>query len=228
MSEQKSGQTAKKRGHPPWFFFRRRGLEGEIETIHRYIETVTSALDREFASFEERLRQQAEGADEETRQLLGEDYAEEKGYLIDHFPEFTLQNTFVATYSLLEDEMFKIARFVGGRLKIKLDPEELCDKGIRAAKKFLEKLCDITIPGDAVWQQAVQHGSVRNVFAHARGRVKKTSTDVRRYVEGKTSSIDDKDQLHVTKEFCFEVLDNVKALLLKVLYLAGDRVARIP
>lgn len=225
MSEKKPTPPKQKpRGHRPWFAFLRINLEHEIDAIRRYIETVITALEREFQKYTEQLKKQTEEADAEIMQQIGEDYAEEKAYLVEHFPEFTLQNAFVATYSLLEDELFKIARHTGKFLQIKLEPEELGDRGIHAAKTFLEKLCDVTIPNDRVWQTAVRHGQLRNVFAHARGYVKPTNTEIRQYVATQTTiSIDAKDRLRITQDFCFEALENVQVLLRSVLKLAGDR-----
>jgi hypothetical protein len=72
----------------------------------------------------------------------------------------------------------------------------------------------------------LHYNRLRNAFAHARGRVKKEDKKVRNYVAMKKSiTIDEKDRLHLTKEFCMEVLDNVKALLTEVLKLARDRIA---
>ncbi len=42
--------------------------------------------------------------------------------------------------------MLGIARIVGRRLGVKLDPDDLRDKGIRAAKKYLEGLCGVVFP----------------------------------------------------------------------------------
>jgi hypothetical protein len=225
MSEKKPPPPKQKpRGHRPWFAFRRIDLEHEIDTIRSYIETVINALEREFQKYTAQLKKQMEEVDDETMQQIGEAYAEEKGYLVNHFPEFTLQNAFMATYSLLEDELFKIARQTGKYLQIKLEPDELGDRGIRAAKTFLEKLCDVTIPNDQVWQTAVRHGQLRNVFAHARGHVKPTNIEIRQYVASqKNISIDSKDQLRITQDFCFEVLENVRLLLRNLLKLAGTR-----
>lgn len=210
------------------FALRRMGLENEIEALRRYIETVTASIEREFKQFTERLAKQAAFADEETKQLLGEDFAEEASYFVTHFPEFTLRTTFVATYSLLEDELLAIAGDLGRHLKIRLKPDALNDKGIHAAKTYLMTLCGIAFPDKKVpWQQVLHYNRLRNICAHARGRVKKDDKQARNYIKSKSSlTIDANDRIHLTKEFCFEVLDNVKALLLEVLRLVQDRMGR--
>ena len=120
-----------------------------------------------------------------------------------------------------------IARLGGSRLKISLGPDELNDKGIRAAKKYLDKLCGVKVPNDDPWQAATKHGLLRNVFSHSRGRVKKDNNDVRRYVAANPDliRIDDHDRLRLTQEFCLQVLKNVGVLLRSILVLAEERLA---
>lgn len=61
---------------------------------------------------------------------------------------------------------------------------------------------------------------------HARGRLREDDTKVRNFVESKKKllSIDDYDQLHLSRDFCFEVLDNVEALLNELFKLARNKV----
>lgn len=160
-------------------------------------------------------------------QDIGADLAEAEAYYVDQFPAFALQTTFVATYSLLEDELLGIARTVGRHLKIELDSEDLHDNGIYAAKKYLKKLCNITIPTERHWEQAVKHGMLRNICVHTRGRVKTSNTEVRKYVDRKTGllSIDERNHLQFTREFCLEVLDNVESLLNEVYKLAQRKMS---
>jgi hypothetical protein len=203
-------------------------MEAEIYAIRRYIDTVTSSFAREIKDYESYIEKQIAAApDDDAIQSLGEVLGEAQGFLVDHFPSFALETTFVATYSLLEDEMLEIARFMGQHLGVNLVPEELSDKGIHAAKTYLEKLCGIAFPAAKhPWQEVLHYNRLRNVFAHRRGRVKEDDKKVRKYVEGKKASIqiDEHDRLKVSKEFCLEVLANVQALLNDLFKLVGDQV----
>jgi hypothetical protein len=204
------------------------GMEAEIYAIRYYIDNVTSSFERGLKAYESYIEKQIAGApDDDAIQSLGEGLGEAQGFLGDHFPSFALETTFVATYSLLEDEMLEIARLTGRHLGIALVPEDLSDKGIHAAKTYLEKLCGIAFPaGKHPWQEALHYNRIRNVFAHQRGRVKKDDNKVRKYVEGKKTSIqiDEHDRLKVSKEFCLEVLENVETLLNEVFKLVRDKV----
>jgi hypothetical protein len=203
------------------------GCTQEIEAIRRYIVSVTSTFESERRSNKENLNKQAKEVSENEAEWLHYDWYESEYYLGRHFPAFALQTTFVATYSLLEDEMVNLARVVGRKLGIKLDPDDLKHTGIHAAKVYLESLCGIEFPETTnPWQQAIHYGRLRNVCAHARGRVKEGDTKVRNFVESKKKMlrIDDYDQLYLSREFCFEVLDNVEALLNNLFKLARNKV----
>jgi hypothetical protein len=198
------------------------GVQGEVETIRRYLDSVTSSFAREI---EEHLARLPDHMTDEDAEWYGEQYAETQTYYIDLFPAFALETTFVATYAFLEDEMMGICRLVGSELHIKIGPENLKDKGIEAARTYLEKLCDITVPNDRPWQQAKMYGLLRNVFAHTRGRVKPDNKPVQQYVAANPDKLSiQKDRLRITKEFCLEVLDDVEKLLKSLLHLARERI----
>jgi len=118
-----------------------------------------------------------------------------------------------------------ICRLVGDHLNIKLGPDKLKDKGIEAAKTYLEKLCNITVPNDQLWQQAQHYDQLRNVFSHTRGCVKEANKPVRQYVAANPTKLSiEKNQLRITKDFCLEVLDNVEKLLNSLLRLVRQRI----
>jgi hypothetical protein len=179
--------------------------------------TVAAGFQRGLEPFEKHVSETAAGMDEDVRDRYMEDCAETAHELTQHFPKFAWQTTFVAIYTLLEDDMLSIARTLGRHLSISLDPDDLKDKGIFAAKKYLESLCGIAFPDkEHPWQEVLHYNRLRNVIVHCRGRVKRSTNEkkVRRYVTGKKSlSLDNLDRLAITRQFCFEVLGNVEALL---------------
>jgi hypothetical protein len=182
---------------------------------------VTAAFAREFKEHEASLQKLPSNLTDEESEWYGEEYAEMQTYYGDRFPNFALETSFVATYAFLEDEMMNICRLVGGRLKIKLGPDKLSDKGIEAARTYLEKLCDITVPNDERWRRAKTYGQLRNIYSHARGRVKPDNKPVQQYVAANATMLSiEKGRLRVTKEFCLQVLDDVEKLLKSLLHLA--------
>jgi hypothetical protein len=206
-------------------------MRNEICWIDYYIATVASAFNRELKEFDAVVARWAAKVPED---LKGAFYEHASGSeparnLTQRFPEFAWQTTFVAIYSFLEDEMLGICRVVGERLGIKLDPNDLRDEGIRAAKKYLEDRCGIPFPGEShPWQEALHYNRLRNAIVHVRGyvnRSKKAET-IRRYVQGNESvAIDNFDRLQLSQEFCLEVLENVKLLLDDLFQLARKRLS---
>lgn len=219
-------KSRKPRYVPAGIVSRHSGCRQEIEAIRRYIDSVTSGFERERRSYEKHLHKRMNRALRHEAEALIDDWRESEHYL-GRFPGFALQTTFVATYSLLEDEMVNLARVVGRKIGIKLDPDDLKHTGIHAARVYLEALCGIDFPeATHPWQQAIHYGRLRNVCAHARGRVKKGDTKVRDFVDSKKKllSIDDYDQLQLSTEFCFEALNNIEALLNELFKRAKDKV----
>lgn len=197
----------------------------ELQTIRRYLETVTSSFAREFNEYEEHLRKLPNNLTDEEAECHGSGYAEMESLYVDRFPAFALETTFVATYAFLEDEMMEVCRFLGDRLKIKLGPEELRNKGIEAAKTYLEKLCDLRVPNERPWQEAQHYGRLRNVFSHTQGCVKEGNDKVRKYVAANADKLSIEDgRLRITKEFCLAVVDDVENLLTSLLRLAQARI----
>jgi hypothetical protein len=211
---------------PAGIVARWQAMQQETASIRRYIEIVTAALAREFKFYDADVARRAVAAAPDAVQDLAEEWGATAGDLVDRFPQFTLQTTFVATYSLLEDELIGLARYLGRHLDVKLDPEELSDQGIHAAKTYLARLCGIAFPESMhPWQEVLHYNRLRNVLAHRRGRVKKDDKKVRRYVESPKSVVIDKDdRLVLTKEFCLDVLATIDALMDNLFRLARDRV----
>jgi hypothetical protein len=187
----------------------------EIAAIRQYIQTVTSSFHREFKSYEAYLARRAEDALQDEVQSLAEALGEAEHYLVHRFPAIALQTTFVATYTLLEDEILNLARLVGTKLGDKREPEHGNLNGIFAAKEFIEGH-RLSFPTGPAWDEAVQYFAIRNAIAHCRGRVKhaRKGKEIRDYVaRNRKLTIDETDCLQVSDEFCSEVLDNVEALM---------------
>ncbi|MGA7501590.1 MAG: hypothetical protein WBX00_33075 [Isosphaeraceae bacterium] len=160
----------------------------EVQSIKSYLGTVAAGFQREFERFEAQVSKQAADMDEDTRDRYMEDCAETADELTRHFPTFAWQTSFVAIYTLLEDDMLSIARTLGTHLGITLEPDDLKDKGIFAAKKYLESLCGITFPErDRPWQEVLHYNRLRNVIVHSRGRVRRKNEAIRNYVRDKKS-----------------------------------------
>jgi hypothetical protein len=202
--------------------------QAEVQSIKSYLGTVAAGFQWEFERFEQHVSEQAADMDEDVRDRYMDDCAETAHELTQHFPTFAWQTTFVAIYTLLEDDMLNIARNLGTHLGISLDPDDLKEKGIFAAKRYLESLCGIAFPEkEHAWQEVVHYNRLRNVIVHCRGRVKPSTNEkkIRSYVRGKkTLNLDNLDRLEITRQFCFEVLANVESLLSALFQLARHKV----
>ena len=214
-----------RRSHSIRFSILQRNVQQEVEIIGRYLVSVTSAFETEYSRYDESLKNIPDDLPVDQVELLAEDHAEIQDDYVVRFPAFAHETTFVSTYSFLECQMMNICRSVGCHLKIRLGPEELKDKGIVAAKTYLEKLCGITVPSGTLWNNATQFGVLRNIFTHSGGRVKADNKPVQQYVTASCGKLAIRDgRLQISRDFCSDVLDNVKELLESLLRLAQARI----
>lgn len=208
-----------------WFF--KTNLQNSIKTIRHYVESVSSSFDGDSRENEELVDVRLKAAlDADEAQNIHDEYSSRRFLLKYEFPTFALETTFVAMHSQLEDQLSTLCEFVGKRLNINLNLEDLSHKGIFRAKIYLEKLCGIPFPEEThAWQQVLHYNRVRNVVVHSRGLLKTEKTEgIRKYVESKGRVLTlTNNRLNLTKEFCLEVLDNIEALFMDLVRLAQER-----
>jgi hypothetical protein len=208
-------------------------LRSEIATFRRYLRTVTASFERDHKANDDDFQRLVESATSpEEAESIAHEVSNMGRLLRTKFPALAYQTTFVATYTLLEDELAGLARVLGQGLGVKLELDDLSRKGIHAARVYLEKLCGLSFPeGSHAWQEAVQYSHLRNVLVHARGRLKE-GDKARKFAESKkllpTYVCGRADDLQLTMDFCLEVADNVEALLNDLFRLADARLRASP
>ncbi len=180
----------------------------KLDEIRDYLTVVDSGFARAFDEFDARVAAEAEKLPEAFRESLYEDESVTAFNLTEHFPSFTWQTTFVALYSLLEHEMFAACRQMRHIQKHLIGPEDLKDKGIFAAQKYVEKVCRVAFPEKGrPWQEILHYNKVRNVLVHNQGELKHTVEGLRQYVASrKNLSVDHNDELKLTRDFCLDVV----------------------
>ncbi|MCI0703846.1 MAG: hypothetical protein L0241_22530 [Planctomycetia bacterium] len=202
-------------------------LSTEISFIRDYIETTAEAFDAAFDAFDAKVAEEAAKLPEDMRYDLYDDESMRAFNLKEYFPAFSWLTTFASIYSFLEDEMLGVATTVGRQLGIKLRPDDLRHNGIFAAQVYLRDLCGIDFPEESrPWQEVRHYNHIRNAIVHSRGNLfrAKKAKDIEKYAEGKKSIVIENDHIELSKEFCLEALENVRALLDEVTELARERI----
>ena len=202
-------------------------LGTEVGFIRDYVESTAAAFDTALDAFDARVAEEAAKLPEEMRHALYEDVSMTAFNLTERFPLFSWLTTFVSIYSFLEDEMLDLAATLGRHIGIKLRPDDLRHSGIFAAQVYLTDLCGIAFPeAKHPWQEILRYNPIRNVIVHSRGRIwrSKKVKAIRKYAEGNPSITIHNDRIQVSKDFCLEVLGNVRALLEELLDLARVKI----
>jgi len=105
----------------------------------------------------------------EVADFLSEDY-----YMVnDVFRSTFRYSSIIAIYSLLEDTMNDLCRFLQRRQNHSLELTDLDGRGIYRAKLYLEKVCHLEFPSDGhEWKEIEKLNAIRNCLAHTNGKVK--------------------------------------------------------
>jgi hypothetical protein len=149
-----------------------------------------------------------------------------------NFPALLRETTFVAIFSLLEDTIVDLARYVGRRVGSKKRLDDHRDRGILAAKKYLDECCGVGFPTqEHPWQEILRYKHIRELIVHS-GRCLKRSSHakaIRNYCRGKRGllAIDEYDCLELSSAFCNTALSIVQGFLGSVFELAGTRLRQI-
>jgi hypothetical protein len=193
-------------------------LPTEMNYLREYLHAVETGFQKAFEAFDEETGEVLKAHPESRHEWIMENRSADAFNLAEYFPQHAWQTAFVSIYSTLEDEMIELCGRVGRFLGVKLTVSDLKDKGIFAAKKYLETLCGVPFPtGKRPWQEIQHYNRLRNVVVHARGRLigAKDPKVIAKYVGGKRKELVTlhNDKLVLTKAFCLEVVDSVEALL---------------
>lgn len=163
--------TANRLFFPGYFGF----IKARIDTFAEFVFEVES-------KFEEDLRSKNEEFDELVGEARGTEIeANVADYLADdyrkiesHFPQHLRYSAIVSIYSLLEDSMNSICRFLTTQRNLPLELNDLNDKGIFRAQKYLTKVCGIDFPETSrEWNEIRKLNKVRNCIVHTNGNASK-------------------------------------------------------
>jgi hypothetical protein len=193
----------------------------ECDEVEQFIKTMQSALNREYLTFEEFVKEQLATVPEHRRDEVGEWYAEDADGLRNRYPRILWQVVFVSEYSLFEQQMNGLCRRIRNIAR---------SKGIAAAT--VQASTDTQLPGEKClrsfgirlartskeWKRFQSLVGVRNLIVHNRGHLRKDdeSARVRAFVRrAKHITIDHHNKLVLSMEFCVKVVELMRRLLAK-------------
>ena len=195
------------------------GISISLDNLQEFVESQERSLNAQKKQFDEWVDHQAAEIDEEHRDDFYEFHSDEHWQLSDVFPSIFRSSVFVASYSLLEHHLVNICKREHKKRKIKKAPE-FKSGIIFSAKKYLEKDAGIELPDEIpAWNMICVYNELRNAIVHEAGRINEDrKKKIKDFLNASaTVSLDQRDKLQFSEEFCPEVIKNMKEFFFKEL-----------
>ena len=199
--------------------FERMIVEYEMDFFRTYLNEMEQTLREKNTDLEQKWK-----ASERER-----DPSEYQDYLIDrndklqrHFGIF-YSSFIIAIFNFLEHELDGVCRTFSIKDKSKITLKDIRGRGIRRAKIFIEKICNLDLPSENLWQELEGMNEVRNCLVHSNGEINEENKNLLSYVkksekikieENRTKKI---KTIKITKEYCFFVIKIVEEYLLTLI-----------
>ena len=157
------------------------GTDINIEQLRHYLDTLKEQLEFMADDFDKKI--EAEGKqieDDQERDDFYEWNNEEYWNYKETFPRILFNSFHVSAYTLLESEMYSVARRLGKKQKQLFDVSDFGGKDyLKSASFYINKIAGINAQDFASWQRLEDGRTLRNNIVHSNGILtKKHETDV--------------------------------------------------
>lgn len=153
-------------------------LDRLYEIEFQQLELHRKFIDEHFEAARTRLKAEFDKTYSELDKYDREDYAEfmvDDIQLLDEtFPIVQWQAQFLVVYATFEASLNSLCNVVMRRLKSNISFKDMASAGVERAKTYLTKVGGVDsdeVFSNPNWQRATQLGKIRNLIAHAQGRV---------------------------------------------------------
>ena len=143
----------------------------KINELRDYLDTLNKQLAFMAEDYEKKIKAQAKQIENERErdefyEWSGEEYWNYK----ETFPRILFNSFHISTYTLLESEIYSIARRLGKKQKQLFDVSDLGDRNyLKTASFYIKKLTGINAQDFASWQQVEDGRTLRNNIVHSNG-----------------------------------------------------------
>jgi hypothetical protein len=195
-------------------------VHAELEILRQYLETLDDSLVRKQKEADEEFERRKDELKAKWGKYADDIAGDEAFRLHVTFPSLAFRTTFVLTYALLEQELCKLCEQVQKHRNLALGYRDLRHHGIFAARTYLEKVCEVKYPAEALCKEIENLNKVRNSLLHANGYLgppplrNDTAKALAAYINTKTTlTIDSFFEVELSKAFCLESIETVRVFL---------------
>ena len=191
------------------------GTYVEIQSLSYYLDKLYTQLGNMAKDFMEWTKSELQKIEdyEEKGKFFGE-HLVNYWQLTKGFPRLFLNSFHIAAYSLLETEIYNIARHIGKKQNQKFDVSEIRGGDyLESASYYIKKLTGIDAKQFSCWNGLKDGQRLRNIIVHSNGKItKKSDTDL-----AKKCGVYDYDasrasgkEVTITHDYCKRFIDLVR------------------
>jgi len=189
-------------------------IQIKLDSLFEYAELIEKLIEKEFKKFNLKVEKEAAKLSDEQKDGLYDYYSDEHWNFSKGYSDILRTSLFIKCYSLLEYELDALCKHLCEKNNYSLILTDLNGKGIFRAKDYLKKVALINFPDSTnEWQEVTAYNKIRNIFVHNAGTFdNEESLNKLAYIFNTHTSIksDKLLQIHLEKEFCFEVITVLK------------------
>lgn len=201
-------------------YLKRSIIKCEIDFFRTYLSEMEQVLKRKGTILEQEWK---------TTAGKGKNLAEYQDHLIECNHE--LQRGFeifyfsfiITIFAFLEHKLNEICRILSIKNKFKITLKDINGRGIYRAKTFMEKICNLDLPGKNLWQKLKKINEIRNCLIHSNAEINKNNEELISYTkklgkikieENCTTKI---KTIKITKEYCSFAIGIIEEYLLTLI-----------
>src|SRR5262245_57217963 len=144
----------------------RRHVEMQLEVIRDYVLTISAGLEKEEATIVARFQEQIATSPSHGRESDLEYEYDTYVNVSKVFPAMFWNGSFISLYFFLEYELINVGLHYQKDRKLLISPSDLADRGLRAGRAYLVKVCRTPFPSGQFWQDMLDYNALRNLIGH--------------------------------------------------------------
>ncbi len=186
------------------------GMDIKIEEMRDYLDTLNKQLDQMPKDYEKRIEAGAEGIeDEDERDEYYEWHSDFYWRYKETFPRIFLNSYHISAYSLLESEIYSVARRVGEKKHEVFDVSDIKGRDyLESASSYIKKLTLIDAATFSSWSSLKEGQRLRNIIVHSNGKV--TKQDNIEVAKKHKVYNESNEELSITYDYCKAFLDTLR------------------
>ena len=202
-----------------WFRGRSEEVKHELHYLRDYSDHLERFLAERFNAFKERIKTEAKKLSNEARDDFYEWHSDEYLELSEELPNRLRGSLFVTVMFILEHRLNEFCVMCQKASGSRLVLNDMADKGIYRARKYLNKVFEINFPDSpAFWEKIDIFQIIRNAIAHNDGNVNQEVDKLNDYISKMESASFklESSKILLNDSFVTEAIDLIQGCLVSL------------